>query len=110
MKKVMSYKCPNCGGDVELKDNITTFYCMYCGKQLHLEDDVITIKTIDQAKIREEERKEKVRMAELEYEYKSKQVSNPEQRHEERMLILRIVGAVFFMLVWYFIMRGIFSL
>lgn len=44
-------KCPNCGADLEVEDNIDSFYCKYCGTKILLEgQDPEVLKTKRHAK------------------------------------------------------------
>ncbi len=37
--KLISLKCPNCGGELEMPTESETFYCKYCGSLLYADDD-----------------------------------------------------------------------
>lgn len=58
--------CENCGANLEIKDNIA--FCPYCGAKIAIDDGNRTITHRDEARIRDSERKEKVRLKELENE------------------------------------------
>ena len=65
--------CKTCGGELELKENIA--FCPYCGAKLVIDDGNrtftqnynYTYSNRDEAKIRENERKEAVRLKALDY-------------------------------------------
>lgn len=70
----MKLVCQNCGVNLDVKDNIA--FCSYCGAKMILDDENRTtthnynhtyVKR-DEARIRENDRKEKVRLQELDYE------------------------------------------
>lgn len=78
MRKVQ-LTCNNCGAKLDVKENIA--FCSYCGEKLLIDDGNKTIThnynythvKRDEAHIRESERKEKVRLQELQNEEKQRQ-------------------------------------
>lgn len=45
---LIQMKCPNCHGDLEIEDNLDTFFCRFCGTKLYLDGqskEVIEAKT-----------------------------------------------------------------
>lgn len=72
--KTVNLTCQNCGANLDVKDNIA--FCSYCGAKLVIDDGNKTITYRDEARIRENERKEKVRLQELEYEDKKEKRGN----------------------------------
>ena len=70
--------CENCGANLEIKDNIA--FCPYCGAKIAIDDGNRTITHRDEARIRDSERKEKVRLKELENEEKQKTREHKEQK------------------------------
>jgi hypothetical protein len=45
---LIQMKCPNCHGDLEIEDDLDTFFCKYCGTKLYLDGqskEVIDAKT-----------------------------------------------------------------
>lgn len=70
---VIKLTCQNCGANLEIKDNVA--FCEYCGAKLALNDESQTITynynhtyiKRDEARIRENETREKVRLQKLEY-------------------------------------------
>ena len=72
--KTVKLTCQSCGANLEVKENVA--FCPYCGTTLLLDDENrttthnynITHIKRDEARIRENERKETIRLQELEYE------------------------------------------
>jgi len=66
--KFVQLKCPSCGAD--LKTDQKTAFCQYCGASLLIDDEAqkidVTYRKVDEARIRENERKEAVSLKELE--------------------------------------------
>ncbi len=65
--KVYQMKCPACGSKIDVKEDQKTFFCSYCGSKLFFDDGVQRIEVhntehkiyTDEAKIKENDRKEK---------------------------------------------------
>lgn len=53
---VKTYKCPNCGGDLQLDENFEHGFCIYFGTQLCIEDDNLSVLDVI-SKINEERAK-----------------------------------------------------
>ena len=74
--KTVKLTCQNCGANLDVKDNIA--FCSYCGAKLVIDDENrttthnynynYTYTKLDEARIRENERKEIIRLKELENE------------------------------------------
>lgn len=80
--KTVELICQNCGAHLDIKDNIA--FCLYCGAKLAIDDENRTfthnynhtyIKR-DESRIRENERKEKVRLKELEFKERKEKRDN----------------------------------
>lgn len=72
--------CKNCNANLEIKDKIA--FCPYCGSKLMIDDGNRTRTYIrrDEAQIRESERKELIRLKELEYREKQRQREHNEKK------------------------------
>lgn len=72
--KIIMLKCPNCGATLEYDKK--TMYCAYCGEKMLLDDEAkninFTYSKFDEARIKENETKERVRLKELENQEKEK--------------------------------------
>ena len=74
--KLKVLKCPECRANIEIEEGRKSCFCSYCGckivldeeKQEHTYNYNYNYVKRDEARIRENERKEKVRLSELEYE------------------------------------------
>lgn len=90
--KIFKLKCPSCGATLENEERI--MYCGYCGEKLLLDDGTeninFTYREFDEARIRENERKERIRLKELENQAKDK-----EREHKT------LIGCV---VVWFILM------
>lgn len=60
--RLMELKCPNCGVSIQVDEERDFCFCSYCGTKCAIDNGTIHI--IDEAKIREAEAMEKVRLAE----------------------------------------------
>ncbi|MBE6734845.1 MAG: hypothetical protein E7563_05850 [Ruminococcaceae bacterium] len=80
--------CPNCGAAFDLNiDNIDFAFCPYCGTKFILDDYRSSHRVIDEARIREAETNERIRLKELEIE----------ERKQKMKLFKIIVFVVFAM-------------
>ena len=48
---IQNLKCPNCGGEVQLDDNLEKGFCMYCGGAIQIKEEVAKIKVEHSGKI-----------------------------------------------------------
>ena len=77
--KLISLTCPNCNANLDDIDSSRPFcYCQYCGTKIALDDGTIRKEThiYDEAKIKETESSERVKMREMDVEHEhSKQMN-----------------------------------
>lgn len=69
--KLISLTCPNCNANLDDIDSSRPFcYCQYCGTKIALDDGTIRKEThiYDEAKIKETESSERVKMREMDLE------------------------------------------
>lgn len=69
--KLISLTCPNCNANLDDIDSSSPFcYCQYCGTKIALDDGTIRKEThiYDEAKIKETESSERVKMREMDIE------------------------------------------
>ena len=69
--KLISLTCPNCNANLDDIDSCRPFcYCQYCGTKIALDDGTIRKEThiYDEAKIKETESSERVKMREMDIE------------------------------------------
>lgn len=77
--KLLSMTCPNCNGNLDNIDPSRKYcYCQYCGTKILIDDEVNRREThiYDEAKIKETESTERVKMREMDIEHEhSKQMN-----------------------------------
>jgi len=69
--EMVSLSCPNCGASLQVSSDRESFFCEYCGQKIYVSDSnhqKYTYRKIDDARIREAEAKEAIRIKELELE------------------------------------------
>ena len=69
--EMISLSCPNCGANLQVASDRESFFCEYCGQKIYVSDSnhqKYTYRKIDDARIREAEAKEAIRIKELELE------------------------------------------
>ena len=62
---IQNIKCPNCGGEVQMDDNLEKGYCMYCGGAIHIKEEVAKIKIEHSGKIEIDDSKKLANSIEL---------------------------------------------
>lgn len=85
--RLVELKCPSCGADLQIEEGREFCFCTYCGAKAVL-DGSITTHIIDEAKIREAEAMEKIKLAELEKQQKDN------SNYNKLMIIMIVVGMV----------------
>ena len=97
--KTVSVKCPDCGAALELEEGRTVYYCQYCGAKVFLDDEADRHVYVDEARIKEAEVKEKIRLKELELEVDKR---NDEKKSKvfkiKASIVLAIIGITCFIL------------
>lgn len=97
MVKIISLKCPECNANISIEKDRKYCFCQYCGTKIIIDDGstVHTYRKIDDARIKEAEVKEAVRLKELEIKER-KQISKERRKlFKIRVsLILGIVGVI----------------
>lgn len=68
--KLVSLKCPECKANLSVEPGRKQCYCQYCGTKIIIdnEEQVQTFKTVDEARIREAELQNELRLKQLEIE------------------------------------------
>lgn len=88
--KFISVKCPDCGANLDVEEGRKQLFCSYCGAKVIINNDNEYIyRHIDEAKIRQAEIDETIRLKELEIEEKEK-----EKSRNGRYLAWKISGAL----------------
>ena len=74
---MQSCKCPECGAELEIKDDNRDFlFCQYCGTKIMLDNYRSTQRIIDEARIKEAETQRDIQMKEMEYSHSSEQYNS----------------------------------
>ena len=70
MAKIISIKCPECGGVLEVHEGSPFYFCSYCGTKVLVDDGnkTETYRKVDEARIKEAETAQTVRLREIELE------------------------------------------
>ena len=95
--KVLTLTCPQCGGS--LAEN--SKFCPCCGTPVMVDDSSakqkITYQQVDDARIREADVHEKIRLKELEIEYLKMQTETQQKKTAQRA---KVLVAVLLVMVW----------
>lgn len=75
MIKMVSVKCPECNASLSIEEERKQCFCQYCGTKIIVDDGSIThtYRKVDEARIKEAEANESIRLRELMFEEKSMQ-------------------------------------
>ena len=94
--KVTELRCPRCGADLDGREKQA--FCEYCGAKLWIDDESknvnYTYTKRDEARIREIESKERIRIMEME------NATNEEKRTVKTTLIFVLLPVVLVALIW----------
>lgn len=68
--KMISMKCPECKANLDIEEGRKYCFCTYCGTKIMIDDGskTFTYKKVDEARIKEAEIDERIRLKELEIE------------------------------------------
>jgi uncharacterized membrane protein YvbJ len=95
--KVLTLTCPQCGGN--LAEN--SKFCPCCGTPVMVDDSSakqkITYQQVDDARIREADVHEKIRLKELEIEYLKMQTETQQKKTAQRA---KVLVAVLLVMIW----------
>lgn len=101
--KLISLTCPNCNANLDNIDPSRPFcYCQYCGTKIALDDGTIRKEThiYDEAKIKETESKELLRLKEMEIEREREK----EDKETGKKLVIAAVGIFVLAFILHFIL------
>lgn len=85
--KLVKLKCEGCGAILKVNEELKKATCNYCGTEFLVDDGSTkhTYRKIDEARIKEAEISEKIKLKELEI---------AEKRHDEELKTLKIMGVI----------------
>ena len=97
MINLVSLKCPECNAALAIEEGRKHCFCQYCGTKILIDDGSTThtYRKIDEARIKEAEVRERIRLKELSLE-EQKQLSKEKKRRSKikYTIILGIIGAI----------------
>ena len=88
---MISLSCPNCGANLQVASDRENFFCEYCGQKIFVSDSnhqKYTYRKIDDARIREAELHERVRLKELGLKEKEMDQKAKEEKASWKVLII----------------------
>ena len=89
--EMISLSCPNCGANLQVASDRESFFCEYCGQKILVSDSnhqKYTYRKIDDARIREAEAKEFIRLKEIELEHAKLKAEKDEDKRTIKMVLL----------------------
>lgn len=99
--KLVSLKCPECKANLSVEPGRKQCFCQYCGTKIIIdnEEQVQTFKTVDEARIREAELDNEIRLRQLEIEKMKLEQEQKKQMLNRSLkikiaIILGIIGMV----------------
>lgn len=96
--KLYSLKCPHCGGNLEIEEDLETFFCKYCGAKI-----VMDRISKSQMRVREMEHDETLSEHQMQIEIEKFKA----KRTEEKMQAITMIGLFIFATI---IVLGLFAL
>ena len=67
--KLLTLKCPSCGGHLSIEEDRDFIFCQYCGTKIIIDrDNEFTYRHIDEADVKRAETERIVKLKELEFE------------------------------------------
>lgn len=99
MKKSLAVRCPSCNANTRCDQGMEFCFCSYCGAQIALEDKSTrhTYRQIDDARIREAEVGELVRLKELELE-----AARMKQGNRITLIWIALMVLLLLVSIWFF--------
>ena len=97
--KIISLKCPECNATLSIEGDRKYCFCQYCGTKILIDDGSTThtYRKVDEARIREADVKENIRLRELEIEEKKIEVKeNMKRQKVKATIILGVIGLLCF--------------
>jgi DNA-directed RNA polymerase subunit RPC12/RpoP len=96
--KFVSIKCPECGAALDIEEGRNQVFCSYCGTKIKIENDnEYVCRNIDEAKVKQVEAEQMLRMREMELEEKEQERTRKSKRVAYIVAgILFVVGLIVF--------------
>lgn len=94
--KLVSLKCPECKADLSVEPGRKQCFCQYCGTKIIIdnEEQVQTFKTVDEARIREAELQNELKLKQMEIE-RERQEADRKRKDANRSLKIKVcIGLV----------------
>lgn len=100
--KLLSLKCPECNANLNLniEKSQKYFFCQYCGSKILIYDGATshTYRKIDEARIKESETHEKIRLKELSFEEMRLKLKEKQRKSAENAQRLKTVLIAIFII------------
>ena len=97
---MIAAKCTSCGADLHVEAGRESFFCQFCGAHQTLEDAnhrQYTYRSVDDARIREADAREAIRLKELEIEHLRLQHETQQKRF---MMWTRLIAIIAYFLIF----------
>ena len=97
--RIISLKCPECNANLAIENDRKQCFCQYCGTKITIDDGSIThtYRKVDEARIREADVKENIRLRELAIEAKKLEAKeNTKRQKVKATIILGMIGLLCF--------------
>ena len=109
MVKLVELSCPSCGASIQVGADRKECFCSFCGAKAILDDGSVTTHIIDEAKIREAEANEKIKLKEAELELE--RLNNLKEKETMKMAIIlnACIWGVLIILVAILAIAGVFN-
>lgn len=99
MVKMISLKCPDCGAVLSIEEGRKQCFCQFCGAKIVMDDGSTTNIYRDEARIKEAEVNEQIRLKELELELSDRQQKKQTLKIKIIVsIVLAVIGGLFMLL------------
>ena len=92
MVKMVSLKCPDCGAVLSIEEGRKQCFCQFCGAKIVMDDGSTTNIYRDEARIKEAEVNEQIRLKELELELSDRQ--QKKQTLKTKIIVSIVLGVI----------------
>lgn len=96
MINLIKLQCPNCGANLEVKEDAKKCYCLYCATPILIQNDnEYIIRHVDEARIKEAEAQKEIARAKLEEEKMLNQrLASEQQERKKKVRKMQIAAAI----------------
>ena len=100
MVQLVQLNCPQCNATLEVEASRKFCFCTYCGAKAILDDGSVTTRIIDDARIREAEALERIKLKEAETNLEIQKIKLEKRQKNKEDLHTTILTIAIFIILW----------